>query len=260
MIDIHTHLLPGIDDGPATLDAAVAMARAAALAGATDVVATPHANEVYRFDPAVVEQKLAELQRACGNSPRIHYGCELHCTAENVEAALASPRLYCIGRGNYLLLEFSCSFVPKAADEILALLLRAGLRPVVAHPERNPLLSGRFADLARWVEMGCGLQLTAQSVTGNFGGEAKKAAERAVRAGIAHFVASDGHDLTARPPSLEAAHRYLENEFGETAARLLTEKNPRAALAGEPLQTVRAAAPRSWLGRLRKLTPAFSPE
>ena len=88
MIDIHSHILPGLDDGSESLEESVAMLQQAAAAGTTDIVASPHANQEYLFDPLMVEQKISELQAAVGDAPRIHYGCDFHLTLENIEDAL----------------------------------------------------------------------------------------------------------------------------------------------------------------------------
>src|ERR1035441_3996320 len=91
MIDIHSHILPGLDDGSKSLEESVAMLRQAAAAGTTDIVASPHANQEYNFGPLVVERKIGELQAAAGESPQIHYGCDFHLTLENIEDALRFP-------------------------------------------------------------------------------------------------------------------------------------------------------------------------
>jgi protein-tyrosine phosphatase len=133
------------------------------------------------------------------------------------------------------LVEFSDFLIPKTTGEILGRLLGAGMRPIVAHPERNPILSGRIGDLAVWVERGCLLQLTAQSLLGSFGRAAKACSEGLIGRGLAHFLASDGHDTVRRPPVLDLAWRAVEQSFGRPAAQRLLVDNPRAVLAGEPV-------------------------
>src|SRR5215472_3852591 len=128
MIDIHSHILPGLDDGSESLEESVAMLRQALAAGTTDIVATPHANQEYFFDSRMVEQKISELQAAVGDAPRIHYGCDFHLTLENIEDALRVPEKYSINHRGYLLVEFSDFLIPKTTDEIFARMMRAGLR------------------------------------------------------------------------------------------------------------------------------------
>src|SRR5512143_1266353 len=101
MIDIHSHILPGLDDGSPDLAESVAMARLAAEAGTTDIVASPHSDLQFAFDPAVVERKIAEVMEATGGVVRIHYGCDFHVHYENVQEALASPARYAINHKNY---------------------------------------------------------------------------------------------------------------------------------------------------------------
>ncbi|MCX6633009.1 MAG: hypothetical protein NTW28_35895, partial [Candidatus Solibacter sp.] len=120
MIDIHSHILPGLDDGSKSLEESAEMVRQAAAAGTTDIVASPHANQKYPFDPLVVERKIGELQAAAGDSPRIHYGCDLHLSMENIADALHLPGKYSINHRGYLLVEFSDLLIPKTADQIFA--------------------------------------------------------------------------------------------------------------------------------------------
>src|ERR1039457_2850935 len=96
MIDIHSHILPGLDDGSESLEESVEMLRQAAAAGTSDIVASPHANQDYAFDPLLVERRIGELQAAVGDAPQIHYGCDFHLTLENIDDALRSPGKYSI--------------------------------------------------------------------------------------------------------------------------------------------------------------------
>jgi protein-tyrosine phosphatase len=242
MIDIHSHILPGLDDGARDHEEALNMVRMAAAAGTTDIVATPHANEEFRFDPAVTEQRIAELQRACGESPRIHYGCELHLTPENIDDAVRFPARYSIARRACLLVEFSDFLIPKTTGEILGWLMEAGLRPILAHPERNPILRKRLGDLAGWVERGCLVQLTAESLLGRFGRAAKSSSEELMRRGLVHFLASDGHDVKHRPPVLDAAWQFLEDRYGRPTAERLLVRNPQAVLEGGPIDAAIATS------------------
>jgi protein-tyrosine phosphatase len=235
MIDIHSHILPGLDDGSKSLEESIAMLRMAAAAGTTDIVASPHANQDYAFDPMVVEQKIGELQAAAGDSPRIHFGCDFHLTLENIEDCLRAPGKYSINHRGYILVEFSDFHIPKTTDEIFARMMRAGMRPIVTHPERNQLLQRRMPELEAWVAQGAHLQVTAQSLMGRFGKGAKNFAHELMSRGLVHFLASDAHDLKWRTTALDEPRRYVEREFGVEAAERMFEENPRSALAGVPL-------------------------
>jgi protein-tyrosine phosphatase len=234
VIDIHSHILPGIDDGPTALEDAVAMLKIAAECGTTDIVATPHANARFTFDPELIDRKIAELQAAAGPVPRIHRGCDFHLTPENIEDALAKPAKYAINNKRYLLVEFSDAFVPDTTHDIFYRFQAAGLTPVVTHPERNGLLSSRIDRLASWVENGCLVQITAQSLLGRFGRTARRVASQLLQRNLAHFVASDAHDTKHRPPDLKEAYLYVASTWGEKCAQSVFVTAPRAAILGEP--------------------------
>jgi len=172
VVDIHSHILPGLDDGPKTLEDAVAMLKIAAESGTTDIVATPHANARFTFDPERIDRKIAELQGASGPVPRIHPGCDFHLTFENIQDALAHPSKYTINHKRYLLVEFSDVLIPNATQEIFDRFQAAGLVPVVTHPERNVVLQNRIDQLGSWVENGALVQVTAQSLLGRPDGQA----------------------------------------------------------------------------------------
>ncbi len=236
MIDIHSHILPGLDDGAASAAAAIEMLRLAAENGITDIAATPHSNERYSFSPDAVESAIAALRMAAGaGAPRIHYGCEMHLTPENVDRAMREPWHFTLGHRGYLLVEFGNLFVPKNSGQILRRLRDAGARPVIAHPERNPILRERTADLEAWVEDGCLLQVTAQSLLGQFGRSAETAGMELVAEGLVHCVASDAHDPKRRPPLLGDAQRLVEGAFGADRARALFNDHPRAMLFGSAI-------------------------
>jgi protein-tyrosine phosphatase len=238
LIDIHSHILHGLDDGAKTLEDSIAMVRMAEAAGTTDIVATPHANQEYTFDPQTVQRKISELQAAVGDTPRIYFGCDFHLTPENIDDAIHAREKYSINHKGYLLVEFSDFYIPKTTEEIFARLMRAHLRPIVTHPERNQLLQGRLPELEAWVAQGVLMQVTAQSFMGRFGRTAKRVSEELMDRGLVHFVASDAHDLKWRPTSMDEACKYVAKKFGDEAALRVFEENPRATLSGVPLPAV----------------------
>jgi protein-tyrosine phosphatase len=238
VIDIHSHILHGLDDGSKSLEESIAMVRMAADAGTTDIVASPHANQEYRFDPLTVERKISEVQAAVGDVPQIHYGCDFHLTLENIEDALHAPDKYSIDHHGYLLVEFSDFHIPKTTEELFARMMRAGLSPIITHPERNQLLQNRLADLENWVSQGAMIQLTGLSFLGRFGRTAKRTADDIMARGLAHFVASDAHDTRWRTTDLRESRRYVAKQFGEEAADRVFEENPRSALAGVAITTI----------------------
>lgn len=248
MIDIHTHVLPGLDDGSHSLEESLVMLRIAAEAGTTDLVASPHANLEYRFDAARVGEKLAELRAAGDGAVRLHSGCDFHFYFDNIQDALAHPAKYAINGKSYLLVEFPDLLVPRGTSEVFARLRQAGLTPIVTHPERNILLHSRLGELEQWVREGALVQVTAQSFFGRFGGEAKAVARDLMDRGLVHFVASDAHDAEDRAPRLDDAYDFVARRYGGDRAELLFQLNPRAVIEGEPLgpQPEPAAPRRPW--------------
>jgi protein-tyrosine phosphatase len=244
MIDIHSHILWGVDDGPKTLDESLAMLRVAAAAGTTDIVATPHANSKYRFDPATIASRIEELRRIHTGPPRIHTGCDFHLSPLNIEDAVRNPAKYTINFGQYLMVELPESFSQDAIRHVLQSLMDEGMLPVITHPERNPVLQRSPESIDRWIDLGCLIQITAQSLIGRFGRVARQAAWQSVRTGRAHFIASDAHDVADRPPCLGGACDLLRKEIGEPAARRLVIDNPQAVIENRDDQIDTAYRPR----------------
>jgi protein-tyrosine phosphatase len=233
MIDIHSHILPGLDDGAEDIGQSLAMLDVAAAAGTTDIVASPHANFQFRYEPQVVDSRIAELRALRPGGPRIHRGCDFHLIPENIQEAMADPARYSINGKGHLLVEFSDLMIPKTSLNIFRNMLGARLVPVITHPERNMLLQRRFDEMAAWVEAGCLMQVTGLSLLGQFGKQAKTAAEELMRRGMVHFIASDAHDATFRPPALDKVYSHVEERYGERVAQVLLVENPGAALNGE---------------------------
>jgi len=244
MVDIHSHILPGFDDGARTLEEAIEMLRLAAASGTTDIVATSHSNVEFTFDPQRAEAAIAELQNSAAGLPRIHFGCELHFTPENVESILGAPRAWSIAHQGYVLIEFDDFLIPKTAGEILRH-LSGVVRPILAHPERNPVLQRQVDRLESFVQQGCLVQVTAQSLSGRFGQAAKAAAEELLERNLVHCIASDAHNTGSRSPVLHEARCWVERRHSAELAVELFETNPRAVLAGTPIQR-KPARKRSW--------------
>ena len=248
MIDIHSHILPGVDDGAQNLDDSIEMLKIAVAGGTTDIVATPHANSEFIFQPDVIAQRHAELSVAAPNI-RIHTGCDFHLAYENIEDALRNPTRYTIDHKNYLLVEFSDLIIFHTTADIFHQLLAAGMIPIVTHPERNRLLQQRIEALGEWVADGACVQVTAQSFLGRFGRHAREFAEKLMRQGLVHFIASDAHDTEDRTPDLSQAWEYIAERYGKDRAERLFVTNPAATLKGERLAEMEfeaAPEPRKW--------------
>jgi len=249
LIDIHSHVLYGLDDGARTMEDSVAMVRMAAEHGTTDLVATPHANPNYRFDPRLVEERLAEVAAASGNVLRLHSGCDFHLSFDNIQDAIANPRKYTINQHRYLMVEFSDLLIFNNTAEIFSRLQYAGMTPVITHPERNALLRQRVDQIAAWVAEGARVQVTAQSLLGEFGRRATEFSRTLLDRQLVHFLASDAHDCEHRPPRLDLAHVWVKEQYGEEWAEALCVTNPRATLTGEsldPVETTATSERRKW--------------
>ena len=235
MVDIHSHILPGIDDGARTIEESLEMLRLAAASGTTDIVATPHANSEYRFDPARVEELVTELSEKTEGSITIHRGCDFHITFDNLQDALENPTKYTINHRNYLMIELPDVVSLAAMRNALGHLLDAQIIPVVTHPERNAMLQGRLSEVEQLLNDGCFIQVTGQSLLGRFGGAAQRTADSLMKAGLVHFIASDAHDTKDRTPDLSAAYKHVFASWDAETADALFVHNPRAVLWGESL-------------------------
>src|SRR5260370_4357190 len=235
MVDIHCHILPGLDDGAHTVETSHQMADMAIAEVLTQVVGTPHANSHYKFDPELIRQRRAELQSAVGARLTLVTGCDLHLSYENLQDIQKNPRKYTINQKNYLLVEFADFAIPPSMDDTLHQLQLAGLSPIITHPERNALLRAQPERMYRWLHQGCYAQITAQSILGRFGSAAQHRAEEWLDAERIHFVASDAHNLKGRPLHLRAAYDKVVERRGDAVAQALFQENPLAAFQGRTL-------------------------
>jgi protein-tyrosine phosphatase len=235
MVDIHCHLLYGLDDGARTLEDSVEMAEMAAADGVTHIVATPHANGEYEFRPALIGERQKELQARFEGRLQIGTGCDLHFNLENLREVQQAAGKFTLNQRNYLLLEFADFAIPPHVEETLHALQLQGLHPIITHPERNGLLRHQPEKLWRWMRQGCYLQITAQSLLGHFGRDAQKISERWLDEERIHFIASDAHNLKHRPPKLHEAYQLVAKRRGERIAQALFRENPLAAYEGRPL-------------------------
>ena len=239
MIDIHHHLLPGIDDGSRSLETSVAMVQMAVEDGITHIVATPHANHTYTYDrernEALLNEIRAALPQDTASRITLGLGCDFHLNFENVEDAKAHRDRYTINGTDYLLVELPDLNIPTRLEEVLYELRVAGLTPILTHPERNTTLQRTPNRLAGWVENGLLLQITAGSVSGAFGNKAKEMAWRLLRAGSVHFIATDAHDTLRRPPKMSEARQLIGKKLGTALADRICVENPLAVFEGRAL-------------------------
>lgn len=239
LIDLHFHALPGVDDGPAGWDDALALCRAAEAEGTETVVATPHVlrDPWLNEDPAPRRALVAELNTRLGGRPRVLEGSEVWFGDDLVELWEKGPAgpLTALAGSRALLVEFPPGWVSPRAGEVFHELRVLGVVPVVAHPERNIVFAREPERLAALVDRGAVVQVTAASLLGEAGRAALAAAEAFLKAEMVHLVASDAHSMAARPPRLAAARERVRRERGAEVEEGLFVANPKALLAGEEL-------------------------
>lgn len=237
MVDIHSHILPGVDDGARTVDESLEMLRMAAACGTTDIVATPHANAEYPYDAQRIREVYDNVRKQANGIINIHLACDFHLSYENLLSALSAPNEYTVNNHQYLLVELpnfvSTSFVENALTQ----LLNARFVPIITHPERNISLQSGDRQIETWVRQGALVQITAQSLTGRFGDAAKRFADKLLKSNLVHFVASDAHDCIHRPPDLRPAYEYVRHARGQSEADALFRRNPETVLYGDLLPT-----------------------
>jgi protein-tyrosine phosphatase len=256
MIDIHSHILPDVDDGARTLEEAIEMARIATADGIQQMCCTPHMfNGISdNPEPAEILDRVGVFQQAIGaEGLRVLPGNEVHVSHEIAEQAAAN-RVTKLNSKNYMLVEFPSMTVPIGADELFYRLQLGGVRPILVHPERNSQLQARPSMVANFIERGVYIQLTAMSVTGEFGPAAKSCAESLLRHNCVHFLATDAHRAERRPPILSRGRDAAAAIIGAEKALKLVWDNPLAVVTGGVIQS---EAPVPYGGPKEKKTSFF---
>lgn len=236
MIDLHAHILPGLDDGVQSDEEALNTARQAFEQGITHVVATPHIiPSVYQYKLILIPAKIFVLQRTLDEEKvaiRILPGAE-YCLEPQLLLKLKRGELLTInGCGKHLLVELPKLHWPDYAENIFFELQLNGVTPVLAHPERNITLVRYPQKLLNLVQRGVLVQLTAGSFIGLYGKEIMTASEQFVRSGLVHFMASDLHGMGKRLLAMTAAKDKLKHLLGEEKAKRILVDNPLAVIRG----------------------------
>jgi protein-tyrosine phosphatase len=237
MIDIHSHILPEVDDGAPSLDVALSMLEVSALDGVKTQVLTPHMHPG-RYDNKIDDlQKNFELFSAevsqSGIDIELKLAAEIHIRPD-IPLLSKSDKLLWIGQWNgakVFLLEFPFNQIPHGSLNLIQWLVKHNIKPLLAHPERYQAFQSSPSKLSEYVAAGCLVQLTTSSLTGQFGKDSYLAAEYFLKNGMAHFIASDCHNLDRRAPGLSEAVNCAAEMIGEAQAKALVEDNPARLLS-----------------------------
>ena len=238
MIDIHCHILPDLDDGAASLEEALEMARMAARTGITDIIATPH----FRGEPDYLDmceeisrryQEFSEALRKWHVPVRLHQGAEILCVPQTPELARMGA-LPTLANTRYVLTEFHFDESFGYMDRSLRQIAQCGYVPVVAHPERYDAVYRNPQRLEDWVEEGYVLQLNKGSILGSLGAHAEQSAHELLELGFAHLFASDAHSCHSRTPHMDELRLWAEEFCDPDCAYCLLTENPSRILKGLP--------------------------
>ncbi|MFD0826433.1 tyrosine-protein phosphatase [Neobacillus sp. M.A.Huq-85] len=225
MIDIHCHILPGIDDGAKSFEDSIAMAKQAAKEGIHTIIATPHLNSKYdNRKPQILDQveKLNHVLQEHGVGVKILPGQEPRIYGEILED-YQQNQIQTLNGSSYLFIEFPSNHVPRYTERLLYDLQVKGLTPIIVHPERNSELMERPELLYQFVEKGALTQVTASSVAGYFGKKIKEFSNQIIEANLTHFIASDAHNITSRSFKMEEAIYLIQSKFGDDQVYLFRE-------------------------------------
>jgi protein-tyrosine phosphatase len=253
MIDLHCHILPGVDDGPKTLDESLTLCELLINEGVTTVVTTPHLFHLRFEDPTSekVNQLVKTLNRELGGRLQVVAGAEVRLVPEVVEEIDQSSAVtgrnptptdngrrttdHCLflNGSHYILVEFPHDLVPYGIENLIFELTSRGVKPIIAHPERTRVFTDQPERLAELIRLGAYGQVDAPFLAGDHGSKSKKTALRWISQGYVHFVASDAHSCHRRPPRLQKAFAEVQKEYGLDVARSLFVENPKAVVNDE---------------------------
>lgn len=284
LIDLHSHILPNLDDGPRTMEDSIQMCRASHQDGIETIVATPHILPgIHENNRSIILSRLAELnealestakdfhvsahsridasgiinndaitqflndsaqqevQSASGSdstidnqqsSIKILPGADVHFSSDLLERLERKEIVTVNDQGRYLMIEFAFQGIPYQAEEALFQLMANGIIPIISHPERNMEIGQRPQRYYGMIRMGCLGQVTAMSLTGEFGPEVKRNAERLLAKKLIHIIASDAHSPNRRPPILSAGVKAAEKIVGKKEAQKMVTEYPEAIING----------------------------
>lgn len=240
MVDLHTHILPGVDDGSQTMEDSLEMAEIALEGGVDTIVATPHSNQVGRFEnfyDAKLEARFEQLKRALKQEHiplTLYTGMEIYAS-EHMGERIKEGTLISINHSRYYLVEFNFGEEPEAIEGYLEDIFEAGGVPLIAHPERYYCVQD-YPDLVyQWLKRGCYAQINKGSLFGRFGRHAARAAQILLENDLVTCVASDAHSPFMRTTFMGEARDYLAEQFGDDVMYRLTTENPRRIIENKDI-------------------------
>ncbi len=231
-IDVHCHILPLMDDGACDMEESLKMIAIANRDGISHLFATPHiADGLFPNDGPKIIASVEELKRHLPGGMELLYGADVRITPDLVRR-MESGEIPTLNGSGYILIEFPEFIVPPNIEDIIFSLRVRGTTPVITHPERHQRLMHDFAALAGLRERGAMCQITAMSITGEFGPEIRASSLAIIGRGLADIVATDAHNADTRPPVLSRAYGEVKRYFGEKTAKELFFENPGRILEG----------------------------
>lgn len=256
MIDIHSHILPGLDDGAPNLEISLEMARAAAADGISKIIATPHViSDGFPNDREKILSALHTLRLAIQEEQipvEVLPGGEYRLEPDLPQRLKRGEVLTLNDNGSFLLIELPGTVLPPFFEQVTYEIQLQGVTPVIAHPERNYVIAEKPEIMKAMTDRGILAQITAASITGDFGKDTKKSAWQLIRQGSAHFVASDSHYYKGRrSPKLSEAASEVKKQSGEQTMRAFFYENPDCIVRGQALK--KASQPMEQLNWLQKL-------
>ena len=240
MIDIHCHMLPGVDDGSDSMDTSLLMASMAAESGVETVIVTPHCNipgEAANYPSRELLGRFMALREAIDAAKiplHILAGAEVFCTADIAEL-IRAKKLLTLASSRYLLVEFAFNEDSIEMNSRLEQIFAEGLTPVIAHPERYNAVQRDRTLPERWFASGYVLQINKDSIFGGLGQRAKRTAEFILGQGLAHIAASDAHSTYSRNPEMSRLREHISLNYSEDYAQVLLEENPRRIIENKPM-------------------------
>lgn len=251
MIDLHCHILPGIDDGSRNMEESLAMAKMAVESGVRAIAATPHCSIPDRYDnyngPELLERMelFKEYLQKEEIPLQVYPGMEVYATEELPEL-LKAGKLMTIAGSRYLLVEFGFHEDPEWVEILLETILNQNYVPLVAHPERYAFIRRNPGLAYRYVRMGCALQMNKASILGRFGQSVQELSMELLACRLITCVASDAHSNTVRTPHMKEVREYLDDTFGKGCGQLLLMDNPERILKNEEIVRLEPKRPEKW--------------